>query len=59
MVNEGLGISLLPRMMFPENIEGRTLLPLDPPQYIQIGLAAKSFDLATPDARLFMQIALA
>ncbi|MBE3561091.1 MAG: LysR family transcriptional regulator [Ktedonobacteraceae bacterium] len=57
MVREGLGITLMPRMMLPEKIEGVVALPLDPPQRLQIGLAVKSREMASPGARLFIQTA--
>ncbi|GCE09355.1 LysR family transcriptional regulator substrate-binding protein [Dictyobacter aurantiacus] len=59
MVREGLGVSLLPRMMLPEKMEGIALLPLDPPRYMQPGFAIKSQDLASPGARWFLQTAVA
>lgn len=59
MVREGLGITLVPRMMLPKKLEGAVALPLDPPQKLQIGLAVKSQETASPGARLFVQTALA
>ncbi|GCE07815.1 LysR family transcriptional regulator [Dictyobacter aurantiacus] len=59
MVREGLGISLLPRMMLPEKMEGIALIPLAPPRYMQLGFAIKSQDLASPGAKWFMQTASA
>ena len=38
-------------------ILGRMLEPLDPPGHVQIGLAVKSQDLASPGAALFLQAA--
>jgi DNA-binding transcriptional LysR family regulator len=59
MVREGLGITLLPRMMLPKKLEGVVALPLDPPQQLQIGLAVRSQGMASPGARLFIQTAVA
>lgn len=59
MVREGLGITLMPRMMLPQKLEGVVALPLDPPQYMPIGLAICSRDMASPGARLFVETALA
>ncbi len=59
MVREGLGITLVPRMMLPKKLEGVVALPLDPPQQLQIGLAVRSQGLASPGAKLFVQTALA
>lgn len=58
MVREGLGITLMPRMMFPQKLEGVLALSLDPPQHIPIGLAVRSRDTASPGAQLFVQAAL-
>jgi len=59
MVREGLGITILPRMMFPEKLEGIAGIPLDPPLQLQIGLAVRSADSASPGAALFVQTAVA
>ena len=59
MVREGLGITILPRMMFPETLEGITGIPLDPPRRLQIGLAVRSQETASPGATLFVQTAIA
>jgi DNA-binding transcriptional LysR family regulator len=59
MVREGLGITLVPRMMLPKKLEGMVALPLDPPQPLQIGLAVRSQDMASPAARLFIETAQA
>ncbi|GHO79735.1 hypothetical protein KSD_75060 [Ktedonobacter sp. SOSP1-85] len=58
MVREGLGITLLPRTMLPEKLEGVAALPLDPPQQFQIGLGVQSQEAASPGAKLFVQTAL-
>jgi len=58
MVREGLGITLVPRMMLPKKLEGMVALPLDPPHRLQIGLAVKSQATASLGARLFIQTAL-
>jgi len=59
MVREGLGITILPRMMFPEKLEGVAGIPLDPPLQLQIGLAVRSQETASPGAMLFVQTAVA
>jgi DNA-binding transcriptional LysR family regulator len=58
MVREGLGITLMPRMMLPKKLEGVVALPLDPPQPLQIGLAVRSQGAASRGATLFVQTAL-
>jgi len=59
MVREGLGITILPRGMFPDKLEGIVAIPLDPPRQLQIGLAVRSADSASPAATLFVQTAVA
>jgi DNA-binding transcriptional LysR family regulator len=59
MVREGLGITILPRMMLPEKLEGIAGIPLDPPRQVQIGLAVRSLETASPGATLFVQTAVA
>lgn len=59
MVREGLGVTLIPRAMLPKKLEGVVALPLDPPQKLQIGLAVKSQETASPGAKLFIQTAQA
>ncbi|WP_201372878.1 LysR family transcriptional regulator substrate-binding protein [Ktedonobacter robiniae] len=59
MVREGLGITLIPRMMLPKKLKGVVALPLDPPQPLQIGLAVRSQEMASRGATLFVQTALA
>lgn len=58
MIREGLGITLLPRMMLPKKLDGVVALPLDPAQPLPIGLGVKSRATAVPGARLFIQTAL-
>jgi DNA-binding transcriptional LysR family regulator len=55
MVREGLGITLLPRMLLPTKLEGIRVLPLDPPEYMQLGLSVKSPETASPTAQIFIQ----
>jgi len=57
-VCEGLGITILPRLLFPEKLEGIAGIPLDPPRQVQIGLAVQSADSASPGALLFVQTAV-
>ena len=59
MVREGLGITILPRMMLPEKLEGIAGILLDPPRQVQIGLGVRSQETASPGARLFLQTAVA
>lgn len=59
MVREGLGITLLPRKMIPDKLEGITSIPLDPPRRLQIGLGFKSQAALSPAAALFVHTAFA
>jgi DNA-binding transcriptional LysR family regulator len=59
MVREGLGVTVLPRKMLPDKLEGITGIPLNPPRQLQIGLAVRSMASASPAARLFVQTAVA
>jgi DNA-binding transcriptional LysR family regulator len=55
MVREGLGIALLPRMLLPEKLEGVQAVPLNPPEYMLLGLATTSQVTASPATDLFIQ----
>lgn len=55
MVHEGLGITLMPRLLLPKKLEGIVALPLDPPHPLPIGLAVRSQAMISPAARLFVQ----
>ena len=59
MVREGLGITILPRGMFPDKLEGIAAITLDPPRRLQIRLAVRSADSVSPAATLFVQTAVA
>jgi DNA-binding transcriptional LysR family regulator len=59
MVREGLGVTIMPRKLLPDKLEGITVIPFDPPRLLQIGLAVRSMDHASPAARLFVQTAVA
>jgi DNA-binding transcriptional LysR family regulator len=59
MVREGLGITILPRKLLPDKLEGITAIPLDPPRQLQIGLAVRSMASASPAAQFFVQSAVA
>ena len=58
MVREGLGITLVPRRMLPPRLEGMHVLPLDPPQKVELGVAVRSQELASPGAVLFIETAV-
>jgi DNA-binding transcriptional LysR family regulator len=57
MIREGLGVTLIPRMMLPKKLDGVVALSLYPPQPLQIGLAIRSRKLASPAAKLFVETA--
>lgn len=58
MVREGLGITILPRMMLPDKLDGIVNIGFDPPRLLPIGLAVKSVATASPVANLFIQTAV-
>jgi DNA-binding transcriptional LysR family regulator len=55
MIREGLGITLMPRLLLPKKLEGIVALPLDPPHPLPIGLAVRSQAMTSLAARLFVQ----
>jgi|GEM_PF-801354 len=57
MVREGLGITVLPRTMLPEKLDGLVALSLDPPRYLQIGLGVKSWETVSARTALFVETA--
>ena len=59
MVREGLGITILPRRMLPDELEGVKAIPLEPPHLVPIGLAVTSTESASLAATLFVQSAVA
>jgi DNA-binding transcriptional LysR family regulator len=59
MVREGLGSAVLPRKMLPNKLDGVVAVPLDHTRQLQIGLAVRSHETASPAARLFVQTAQA
>ncbi|SFE71321.1 DNA-binding transcriptional regulator, LysR family [Paenibacillus algorifonticola] len=56
MVQEGLGITLLPRMMLSNNLEGTTILSLDPPHLLPIGMVVKSQQRSSPAVQAFIDV---
>ena len=59
MVREGLGVTILPRTLLPDKLEGITAIPLEPAHALRIGLAVRSLASASPAALLFVQTAVA
>ncbi|MBC7813428.1 MAG: LysR family transcriptional regulator [Burkholderiales bacterium] len=57
MVREGLGISILPEMLLPSQLEGLSLLSLEPPLRFMFGVGVRSMRHASPAAKLFIQSA--
>lgn len=55
MVREGLGITLMPRMMLPDERDGFIALPFAPAQHIAIGVGVKSIESASLAAMWFIQ----
>lgn len=57
MVQDGLGVTLMPRTTLPDDLDGLLTLPLSPIMPFRVGLGMRSWDAATPVARLFAQTA--
>lgn len=55
MVREGLGITVLPRTTLPKRLDGLVVLPIEPPQRLEIGLVMKTQEAASPATKLFVQ----
>ncbi len=55
MVREGLGISIVPRMSLPNDVQGIAALHLEPPAYRQLALGVLSLASASPAVAAFMQ----
>lgn len=59
MVEEGLGISIMNRLITRKRMTSAALLPLDPPASITLGIAFLPGNAASPTVRKFAQYALA
>lgn len=57
MVRDGLGVTLMPRAMLPDDLDGMLTLPLFPPMPFRVGLGVRSWEAASPVAKLFTQTA--
>jgi DNA-binding transcriptional LysR family regulator len=55
MVREGLGISIVPRMSLPNELQGIAVLHLEPPAYRQLALGVLSLASVSPAVAAFMQ----
>ncbi|MDP4171111.1 MAG: LysR family transcriptional regulator [Bacillota bacterium] len=56
MVQEGLGITIIPEMVLPKNVPYTKVIPLDTNLYREIGIAIKSFKQSSPSIKKFMEI---
>lgn len=56
MVQEGIGITIIPEMVLPKNIPYTKVIPLDTNLYREIGIAIKSFKQSSPSIKKFMEI---
>ncbi|MFD2970344.1 LysR family transcriptional regulator [Peribacillus deserti] len=56
MVQEGLGITILPEMILPKNIPNTKVIPLETDLYREIGIAIKSIKQASPSSKKFVEI---
>ncbi len=57
MVQEGLGITIIPEMVIPKNIPNTKVIPLETDLYREIGIAIKSIKQASPSINKFIEIA--
>ncbi|MGJ3249016.1 MAG: LysR family transcriptional regulator [Elainellaceae cyanobacterium] len=55
MVQEGMGITIVPEMTLPNDLTHLHLLRLDPPPQRDLALAVLSHDSATPAVQVFLQ----
>lgn len=58
MVQEGLGVTVFPRLAVPATMTGVRLLPLDPPAWRRIGLAVHPGDARSPAVAAFLREAI-
>ncbi|NDI34603.1 LysR family transcriptional regulator [Chengkuizengella sediminis] len=58
MVQEGVGITILPEMALPKNLTGVHVIPLSPRMQLQIGLAVRSFKHMSPAVKVFIEEAM-
>lgn len=58
MVQEGLGVTVFPRLAVPQGMGGLRLLPLDPPAWRRIGLAVNPGDARSPAVAAFLREAV-
>ena len=57
MVRDGLGVTLMPRTTLPDDLDGLLTLPLSPAMPFRVGLGMRSWEAASPVAKLFTQTA--
>ena len=57
MVRDGLGVTLMPRSTLPDDLSGLLALPLSPAMPFRMGLGVRSWETASPVAKLFTQTA--
>ncbi|NBI28385.1 LysR family transcriptional regulator [Chengkuizengella marina] len=55
LVQEEMGITILPKMVLPQNLIGIQAVPLSPQIQIEIGLAVRSFKNMSPAVKIFIE----
>lgn len=55
MVQAGLGISVVPRLVLPDTLDGIAVISLSPPLFRQSGIGARSLTSASPAVLAFLQ----
>ncbi|QFG01124.1 LysR family transcriptional regulator [Psychrobacillus glaciei] len=57
MVQEELGITIIPEMVLPKSISNTKIIPIEPNLFREIGIAIKSMKDASPSVKKFIGIA--
>jgi DNA-binding transcriptional LysR family regulator len=57
IVQQGLGVSIAPRLALPEQYPGVVYRPLDPPAPRRVALAMRDVGELSPVARVFVELA--
>ena len=59
MIEQGLGMSIMNKLITDRLDYDVIMIPVDPPQYITFGVAIPALEHATPAARKFVEMAVA
>ncbi|WP_260860879.1 LysR family transcriptional regulator [Bacillus pumilus] len=56
MVQEGLGVTIIPTLILPQQMSHTKVIPLEKSVYREINLAFKSFKVASPSAKRWIEV---